>query len=103
MSHADRRKFLKMSGGALIGLTFSGVALRANAQEKVSPSDADAKALEYAEKSPVEGSTCSNCMYIDGAEGDAYLLACRPQRAIARCSKPPGISHIQHTRTKPGR
>ena len=79
MSHADRRKFLKMSGGALIGLTFSGVALRANAQEKESPSDADAKALEYAEKSPVEGSTCSNCMYIDGAEGDAY----RPCKAFA--------------------
>ena len=79
MSNADRRKFLKISGGALIGLTFGGVVLEASAQEKVSPSDADAKALDYTEKSPEAGSTCSNCMYIDGAAGDAY----RPCKAFA--------------------
>lgn len=79
MSNADRRDFLKLSGSALVGLTFGGITLNANAQEKVSPSDADAKALNYTEKSPVAGSTCGNCMYIDGAQGDTY----RPCKAFA--------------------
>lgn len=71
MKTVSRRDFLKLSGTTLIGMTLGGTALRANAQEVLSPDDPTAKALQYKEKSTVDGSTCSNCMYIQGNNGDA--------------------------------
>ena len=69
MSKIDRRNFLKLSGSALIGVTMGGVALRANAQEKLSEDDPTAQALKYIEVSEKEGQYCENCMYIQGEDG----------------------------------
>jgi len=71
MKPVNRRDFLKLSGGSLIGLTLGGVALRANAQDlpKLELEDPTAKALKYTHKSEVEGAICDNCMYIQGADG----------------------------------
>ncbi len=46
--------------------------LRANAQEQLSEDDATAKALKYVHKSTTEGSSCSNCMYIQGEAGQEW-------------------------------
>ncbi|MFW8591369.1 high-potential iron-sulfur protein [Glaciecola sp. 2405UD65-10] len=69
MKTVNRRNFLKLSGTSLIGLTLGGVALKASAQEKVSPEDATAVALKYTHSSTVEGSNCANCMYVQGEAG----------------------------------
>ena len=69
MSNINRRDFLKISGTSLIGLTIGGVALRANAQEQLSPDDPTAKALQYTHESTVEGANCANCMYVQGEAG----------------------------------
>ncbi len=71
MKTVNRRDFLKLSGTSLIGMTLGGVALRANAQEVLSADDPTAKALQYTPASTVEGSKCNNCMYIQGADGEA--------------------------------
>ena len=71
MKTVNRRDFLKFSGTTLIGMTLGGVALRANAQEVLSADDPTAKALQYTPASTVDGSKCSNCMYIQGSDGDA--------------------------------
>ncbi len=69
MKKVNRRDFLKYTGGSLIGMTLGGVALRANAQEKLSEDDPTAVALKYVHESKVEGSYCKNCMYIQGEDG----------------------------------
>nr|WP_136250771.1 high-potential iron-sulfur protein [Ningiella ruwaisensis] len=69
MKNLDRRDFLKLSGTTLIGMTLGGVALRANAQEKLELDDPTAVALKYTHNSEVEGANCANCMYIQGEEG----------------------------------
>lgn len=66
MNKIDRREFLKLSGSALIGMTLGGVALRVNAQEKITLDDPTAVALKYVHKSEVEGQYCKNCVYIQG-------------------------------------
>lgn len=66
MSNVNRRDFLKLSGTTLIGMTLGSTALRAHAQETLSPDDPTAKALQYVEKSAKEGSKCGNCMYAQG-------------------------------------
>jgi len=70
MKSVNRRDFLKMSGTTLIGLTLGGVALRAQAQEQLQSDDPTAKALSYTPNSTVDGAKCSNCMYVQGADGD---------------------------------
>jgi hypothetical protein len=72
MKSVNRRDFLKLSGSTVIGLTLGGVALRAQAQEQLSADDATAKALNYKPASTVEGAMCSNCMYVQGKDGDQY-------------------------------
>lgn len=69
MKSVNRRDFLKLSGTSLIGLTLGGVALRANAQEKLATDDPTAVALKYVHKSEVEGAQCDNCMYVQGEAG----------------------------------
>lgn len=69
MNKLDRRDFLKLSGSTLIGVTLGGVALRANAQEKLALDDPTAVALKYVHNSEVEGANCANCMYIQGEDG----------------------------------
>ncbi|MFC3121480.1 high-potential iron-sulfur protein [Agaribacter flavus] len=69
MKQFDRRGFLKLSGSTLIGMTLGGVALRANAQEKLSLEDPTAVALKYTHESKEEGQNCANCMYIQGEDG----------------------------------
>ncbi|MDT0595079.1 high-potential iron-sulfur protein [Glaciecola petra] len=72
MKSVNRRNFLKLTGSSLIGLTVGGVALRANAQEKLAESDPTAVALKYVHESKVEGQYCENCMFIQGGEGEAW-------------------------------
>jgi hypothetical protein len=69
MKKLDRRNFLKLSGSTVIGMTLGGVALRANAQEKLALDDPTAIALKYVHVSEVEGQYCDNCMYIQGEDG----------------------------------
>lgn len=66
MSHFNRRDFIKLSGTTLIGMTFGSIALKAQAQEKLSTDDPTAKTLKYTTKSEVAGAQCANCMYIQG-------------------------------------
>ena len=72
MKSVNRRDFLKLSGTTLIGLTVGGISLRANAQEQLQADDPTAKALNYTSASTQENAHCSNCMYIQGTEGDQY-------------------------------
>lgn len=72
MSSVNRRDFLKLSGSALIGVTLGGVALQAQAQERISVDDPTAKALKYTNKSTTEGAKCAGCMYIQGKDGDEW-------------------------------
>jgi phage protein U len=72
MKSVNRRDFMKFTGSTLIGLTLGGVALRAQAQEQLSVDDATAKALNYTPASTVEGAKCSNCMYVQGADGEPH-------------------------------
>ena len=86
MKPVNRRDFLKLSGTSLIGLTLGGVALRANAQDlpKLDVEDATAKALKYVHNSEVEGAKCSNCMYIQGADGAEWRpCALFPGKAVS--------------------
>jgi hypothetical protein len=69
MKNVNRRNFLKLSGSTLIGLTLGGVALRANAAEKLKLDDPTAMALKYKHKSEVEGQYCKNCLLIQGEDG----------------------------------
>ncbi len=71
MKNIDRRNFLKLSGGALIGVTLGSVALRAQA-EPLDPTDATALALKYAHVSPVEGAYCDGCAFIQGEDGKEW-------------------------------
>lgn len=72
MKSVNRRDFMKFTGSTLIGLTLGGVALRAQAQEQLSADDATAKALNYTPASTVDGAKCSNCMYVQGADGEPH-------------------------------
>jgi hypothetical protein len=72
MNNVNRRDFLKLSGSTLIGLTLGGIALRANAQEKLKLDDPTAVALKYVHESKIEGSQCANCQYIQGADGQEW-------------------------------
>lgn len=73
MKNVNRRNFLKTSGAGLIGLTLGGVALRAQAQEKLSPEDPMAVSLGYVENSEQEGKWCKNCLL---AQGEGEWLGC---------------------------
>jgi hypothetical protein len=68
MNKIDRRAFLKLSGSTLIGVTLGGIALRVNAQEKITLDDPTAVALKYVHQSAVDGEYCKNCAYIQGEE-----------------------------------
>ncbi len=84
MKPVNRRDFLKLTGTGLIGLTLGGVALRANAQERLSPDDQTAKALQYVHESTVEGANCANCMYIQGEDGAEWRpCAIFPGKVVA--------------------
>jgi hypothetical protein len=84
MKSVNRRDFLKLSGTSLIGLTIGGVALRANAQEKLAVDDPTAVALKYVHESKVEGAYCDNCMYIQGEDGkDWRPCAIFPGKVVA--------------------
>jgi hypothetical protein len=84
MKPVARRDFLKLTGSSLIGLTLGGVALRASAQEKVSPEDPTAKALQYVNKSAVDGAYCEGCMYIQGEAGQEWRpCAIFPGKTVA--------------------
>ncbi|MFQ3251574.1 high-potential iron-sulfur protein [Glaciecola sp.] len=72
MNNVNRRDFLKLSGSTLIGLTIGGVALRANAAEKVSMDDPTVIALKYVHESKIEGKNCANCLYVNGGEGNDW-------------------------------
>ena len=69
MHKIDRRRFIKLSGSALIGITVGGTALKANAQEKLMLDDPTAVALKYTHNSKVDGQNCANCLYIEGQAG----------------------------------
>ena len=56
MKDIKRRDFLKLSGGALIGMTLGSVSLRAAAEE-LDPSDPTAAALKLC-----ESITCRRCI-----------------------------------------
>ncbi|CAI8194633.1 MAG: High-potential iron-sulfur protein [Glaciecola sp. HTCC2999] len=71
MKDIKRRDFLKLSGGALIGMTLGSVSLRA-AAEQLDPSDPTAAALKYVHASPVEGAYCENCMFVQGEDGKEW-------------------------------
>jgi hypothetical protein len=75
MNNVNRRDFLKLSGTTLIGVTLSGVAMRANAQEQVKLDDPTALALKYVHDSKVAGQNCANCQYIQG-EADKEWVGC---------------------------
>lgn len=84
MKSVNRRDFLKLTGSGLIGLTVGGVALRANAQEKLATDDPTAIALKYVHKSEVEGAYCDNCMYIQGEDGAQWRpCAIFPNKVVA--------------------
>jgi hypothetical protein len=84
MKQVNRRDFLKLGTSSLIGLTVGGVALRANAQERVDPEDQTAKALQYVHESKVEGAYCDNCMYIQGEDGAEWRpCAIFPGKVVA--------------------
>ncbi|MBT1451524.1 high-potential iron-sulfur protein [Glaciecola sp. XM2] len=84
MKNLDRRDFLKLSGSTLIGMTLGGVALRANAQEKLALDDPTAVALKYVHVSEVEGEYCDNCMYIQGEDGAEWRpCAIFPGKVVA--------------------
>ena len=72
MNTINRRKFLRLTGSGIIGLTFGSTALRAVAQEKIALDDPTAKALQYVHESQVEGKLCANCMHIKGTEGEDW-------------------------------
>jgi hypothetical protein len=72
MNNANRRDFIKFSGTTLIGLTLGGVALRANAQERVKLSDPTSIALKYVHDSEVEGANCANCIHMQGEDGQEW-------------------------------
>lgn len=84
MKSVNRRNFLKLTGSSLIGLTVGGVALRANAQEKLAENDPTAVALKYVHVSKVEGQYCENCMYVQGEAGAEWRpCAIFPGKVVA--------------------
>lgn len=84
MKSVNRRNFLKLSGAGVIGLTLGGVALRATAQEKLSPEDPTAVALKYIHQSKLDGKNCANCMYIQGENGEDWRpCAIFPGKVVA--------------------
>ncbi|MGI5309637.1 high-potential iron-sulfur protein [Rheinheimera sp. WS51] len=68
----DRRRFLKLSAGGLVGLSVGGISLKAFAAEQLSLDNAQAKAMQYTHESEKEGAHCSNCALIQGAEGEEW-------------------------------
>ena len=68
----DRRRFLKLSAGGLVGLSVGGVRLKAFAAEQLDPENPQAKALQYTHESVKEGSNCANCALIQGAESEEW-------------------------------
>ncbi|WP_133470173.1 high-potential iron-sulfur protein [Paraglaciecola marina] len=72
MSKLNRRDFMKLSGSALIGVTLGGVALHANAQERVTLDNPTAAALKYVHISEIEGKNCENCQYLQGEAGSEW-------------------------------
>jgi hypothetical protein len=75
MNNINRRNFLKLSGCTVIGVTLGGVALRANAQEKVKLDSPSALALRYVHDSKVEGQQCATCQHIQ-VNDDKEWAAC---------------------------
>ncbi|WIH28234.1 high-potential iron-sulfur protein [Photobacterium damselae] len=72
----NRRQFLKLGLGSVIGMTVGGKILLqpVSAEEipHVSPEDPQAKALRYVDKSTVDGQICANCALIQGKDGDEW-------------------------------
>ncbi|WP_286806880.1 high-potential iron-sulfur protein, partial [Marinimicrobium sp. UBA4209] len=60
-----RRDFLKLSA-ATAGATLIPVHTVSAQDEKLSPDDAQAKALNYMETSETEGQRCNNCIHAKG-------------------------------------
>ncbi len=60
-----RREFLKLSA-ATAGATLIPVYTVQAQEEKLSPDDPQAKALEYVEVSETEGQKCNNCIHAKG-------------------------------------
>lgn len=84
MKSVNRRDFLKLSGTSIIGLTLGGVALRVAAQEKLDVADPTAVALKYVHETPIPGSNCDNCMYIQGEAGAEWRpCAIFPGKVVA--------------------
>lgn len=84
MKSVNRRSFLKLTGSSLIGLTVGGIALRANAQEKLAEDDPTAVALKYVHQSKTEGQYCENCMYVQGDAGAEWRpCAIFPGKVVA--------------------
>jgi len=72
----NRRNFMKLSGVAAAGMVLIPACNLEAAEApaaKLSPDDPQAKALGYADKTPVAGSTCSNCMQSKGEAGAQWL------------------------------
>ena len=72
MNNINRRDFMKLSGTALIGVTLGGVALQANAQEKITLDNPTAAGLKYVHTSEIEGKNCANCQYLQGEAGSEW-------------------------------
>lgn len=68
----NRRRFLKLSAGGLVGLSVGGISLNAVANEQLDPQNPQAKALQYVHKSAKEGQNCANCSLAQGSPSDAW-------------------------------
>ncbi|CAM3832602.1 high-potential iron-sulfur protein [Rheinheimera salexigens] len=68
----NRRRFLKLSAGGLVGLSVGGVSLKAFANEQLDAENPQAKALQYTHQSEKEDANCANCALIQGTEGEEW-------------------------------
>jgi anaerobic selenocysteine-containing dehydrogenase len=68
----NRRRFLKLSAGGLVGLSVGGLSLKAVAAEQVDPESPQAKALQYVHQSEKEDAHCANCALIQGTDGEEW-------------------------------
>ncbi|GAB3018008.1 high-potential iron-sulfur protein [Bowmanella dokdonensis] len=84
MSNINRRDFIKVSGGLLIGLTTGGLSLRARAKEKVDMDNPTVKALKYVHESPKDDQNCANCMHIGGEAGQEWRPCALFQNKLVR-------------------
>lgn len=73
---SSRRRFLKFSVAGVIGMTLGGKTLIRPALAEDLPhlteDDPQASALKYVHQSPYEDRQCSNCVLLQGKEGDEW-------------------------------